>query len=364
MKTKVFFDEAGNTGDNLLDREQPIYILASHNFNEEETRQILSPLLSGIEGELHFYRLCKNRKYHKKIIEILNNELFNNSRVVVTSAHKRFALWCNIVDKMVEPFYAEVLNEDMNKGGRKLQLANILYSMQGRIEDKELIEDFLLSFQSYYREKDSKKQEEYKDNLLIALGRIEMIEDEDVKEFFGYISMCNTFGLWDKPALKYSLDFSLSNFNYSCNRWGEILQQNFDVFHDDSKQIKHWTDYIKFMADNRIPKTIVGYGDRKHVYPLKIDKLELVDSKTSIEIQLVDILASSLSYYLRKSQNEADEPFLNELAETRFFRLESFMQIAPELNLDPEKFAKEMQEDGVDGVDFITTQSQKYLKIN
>lgn len=162
MNTKVFFDEAGNSGDNLLDKDQPVYVLASHNFNEDETRLILAPLLSLKNGEIHFYKLCKSSKNYKKIIDALNNELLDCSRIVMTTIDKRFALWCNIVDKLVEPFYAEVLNEDMNKGGRKLQLANILYWMQNKIEDKELIEDFLQSFQNYYREKDLKKQEDYK----------------------------------------------------------------------------------------------------------------------------------------------------------------------------------------------------------
>ena len=362
MSTKIFFDEAGNSGDNLLDKDQPIYVLASHNFNEKEARQILAPLITQKEGEIHFSKIYKYRKYHKGIIEVLNNELLDCSRIVMATTDKRFALWCNIVDKLVEPFYAEVLNEDMNKGGRKLQLANILYSLQNRIEDKELIEEFLLSFQSYYREKDLDKRNGFKEDFLIALGRIEMIEDEYVQEFFGYISMCNVFNLWDKPGHKYLLDLSVSEFNYSCNRWGEILEQKFDVYHDNSKQIEYWTEWITFTTDERIPETVVGYGNRKHVYPLKIRKLELVDSKNSIEIQLADLFASSTSYYLRKTTNKANEQFIKELAETRFFKLQCFMQIGPELNLDLEKFAEEMQEDGVDAVDFITEQSHKYFK--
>lgn len=362
MNKKVYFDEAGNSGDNLLDKDQPIYVLASHNFNREETEQILTPILSLSTEEIHFYKLRKSKKYYSVIIEVLNNELLDYSRIVMTAAHKRFALWCNIVDKLVEPLYANILKEDMNKGGRKLQLANILYWLQHKIKDKELIEDFLQSFQNYYREKDFEKQEDYKDDLLIALGRIEMIEDEDVKEFFGYISMCNTFNLWDTPGQKYSLDFSISEFNYSCYRWGEILQEKFNVYHDNSKQIEHWKEYISFIADERIPETVVGYGDRKHSYPLKINNLELVDSKIHLEVQLADLFASSLSYYFRKTLDGTEEPFLKELAETRFFKLECFKQIGYGLNLDAEKFAKEMQDVGVDGVNFIVEQGQKYFK--
>lgn len=364
MNTKIYFDEAGNSGDNLLDKEQPIYVLSSHNFNEEETRRILGPLLLLNNREIHFYNLCKSKKYHKSIIEVLNNNLLDCTRVVMTAADKRFALWCNIVDKLVEPFYAGILNEDMNKGGQKLQLANILFGMQNKIDDKNLIEDFLQSFQNYYRERDLNKQEDYKNDFLVALGRIEMIEDEDVREFFGYISMCNTFGLWDSSGQKYSLDLSITEFNYSCKQWGKILQEKFNVFHDNSKQIDHWKEYIYFLSDERISETVVGYGDRKHIYPLKIQKLELIDSKTSIEIQLADLFASSLSYYLRKRKKGIEEPFLDELAETRFFKLKCFMQIGAGLNMDSEKFAKEMLEIGVDGVDFIVEQEQKYLKNN
>lgn len=262
MNTKVYFDEAGNSGDNLLDEDQPVHVLASHNFNEAETKEILAPLLAQKGDEIHFYKLCRRKRKRGTIIEVLNNELLDCSRVVITAGHKRFALWCNIVDKLVEPFYAYILKEDMNKGGQKLQFANLLYLLQDRIEDKELIEDFLKSFQNYYREKNTNKRDDYKEDFLIALRRIEMIEDEGVKLFFGYISMSHMFGLWDEPELKYSLDFTLSQFNYSCNRWGEILNQKFNVYHDNSKQIEYWDDYIKFMSDGRIPETLVGYGDR------------------------------------------------------------------------------------------------------
>ena len=54
--------------------------------------------------------------------------------------------------------------------------------------------------------------------------------------------------------------------------------------------------------------------------------------------------------------NKTNEQFIKELGETRFFKLKCFMQIAPGLNMDPEKFAKEMQEDGIDGVNFLATQ--------
>ena len=48
---KVYFDEAGNSGQNLLDINQPIFAIASINFTIEETKDILSSIKS--DGELH-----------------------------------------------------------------------------------------------------------------------------------------------------------------------------------------------------------------------------------------------------------------------------------------------------------------------
>ena len=75
-KMKIYFDEAGNSGQNLLDADQPIYVLVSHNFSIEESESILAPLKTH-SAEIHFRRLKKYPKYQKPIEEILNNPLIN-----------------------------------------------------------------------------------------------------------------------------------------------------------------------------------------------------------------------------------------------------------------------------------------------
>jgi hypothetical protein len=41
----IYFDEAGNSGGNLLDKDQPVFTLVSHNYSEEEAKTILAPIL-------------------------------------------------------------------------------------------------------------------------------------------------------------------------------------------------------------------------------------------------------------------------------------------------------------------------------
>lgn len=49
----IYFDEAGNSGQNLLDKNQPIYVLVSHNFSIEEAEAILKPLETN-SSEIYF----------------------------------------------------------------------------------------------------------------------------------------------------------------------------------------------------------------------------------------------------------------------------------------------------------------------
>jgi len=42
----IYFDEAGYSGGNLLDKDQPVYLLLSHNYTETETKTMLEPLLA------------------------------------------------------------------------------------------------------------------------------------------------------------------------------------------------------------------------------------------------------------------------------------------------------------------------------
>lgn len=50
----VAFDESGNTGQNLLDPEQPIFALASVCLTQAEITELTSSITSVAHNEMHF----------------------------------------------------------------------------------------------------------------------------------------------------------------------------------------------------------------------------------------------------------------------------------------------------------------------
>ena len=56
----IYFDEAGNTGQDLLNKEQNAFVLASVHFNEKELRVFQEIFKS--HNEIHFKKLKEKRR--------------------------------------------------------------------------------------------------------------------------------------------------------------------------------------------------------------------------------------------------------------------------------------------------------------
>jgi hypothetical protein len=73
--TTIYFDESGNTGRQLADLDQPLFILGSCDFNAEECEQLLRPLRSRQALEIHFKKLRKTGRGQDRVIELFRSGL-------------------------------------------------------------------------------------------------------------------------------------------------------------------------------------------------------------------------------------------------------------------------------------------------
>ena len=88
----IYFDESGNTGADLLNNEQPIFVLSSVLLNNIDSERICNKYLSTEAQELHFTNLKKYKKHHDGVLGLLKDDFFNTSNVKVFSIHKKYML--------------------------------------------------------------------------------------------------------------------------------------------------------------------------------------------------------------------------------------------------------------------------------
>lgn len=108
----IYFDEAGYTGSDLTNEDQPFFVVGSACFTDDELNRIKSDLGISDDTELHFKKLYGSRAGRVQIMSILSHPLMDNTHVKFGIADKRYCIYAQIVDTIIETF-AYTLGENL-----------------------------------------------------------------------------------------------------------------------------------------------------------------------------------------------------------------------------------------------------------
>jgi len=106
--TTIYCDEAGNTGANLLDPDQPFFVLASNDFSVDEANEMLGRVRSGQGGEAKFTTLKRRPEGVARLIRLLADPRLNDNRVRVEVFHKRYMIVTKLVDLVAETLIHDI----------------------------------------------------------------------------------------------------------------------------------------------------------------------------------------------------------------------------------------------------------------
>lgn len=352
---KIYFDESGNSGQNLLDPNQPIFVIASHNFTEEETKKILSPIQSTGE-EIHFARLKKYKKLQRQVIESLGSKLIKTKRVKIIYYHKKFALVAHIVDQLIEKsFYHRGL--DLYKKGLNISYSNAIYNLGENKWDKKLYERFLKDFQKMMRELSAESVKNFYKSAELLSNSLEGYQKELLEPVIESELHIDSIL---SAVTKYSIDLTLPSITILADSWFKETGESMEIIHDDSKQVDFWKNFIfylsKMLGDEKVE---VGYDYRKMTYPLSIDSVAMASSKSVIQIQLADLFASSFAYCVKiiSVDKVLDDEFANAIFNGRLGQIDS-RPIMPTNKVTPKQL-KTQNDKGVNPLDYL---AQKALE--
>jgi hypothetical protein len=338
----------------LFDKDQPTYLLLSHNYSEAETIEILAPLTAISKAkELHFKQLRKYAKSREAILSCINHPLIQKDRVFQYVAHKDFMVSIQIVDQLIEHvFYKN--NIDIYKVGLNISTANVLYNMGRNVWAKQLFTDMCVKFVVWIRTKE-------KENGVLFYAAVQRLyaslKHKRDKQLVSLIleSLPYANEIMDSVG-KYTLDATLSCFNAHCHYWANIYKKPFDIIVDNSKQIDYWQDMIKFLTES-LQEQEVGYGSRKHKYPLLINSLKMQSSEASIQIQLANIFGSFLNYCYEQIATGKIDDFGLAIDNSKLLQTSRSM-MWPGKEITPEELDM-ADENGVNALDFIADLASK-----
>ena len=325
-----YFDEAGFTGNDLLNTKQPVFVYAGVAMSEDLASQIHSEAISRFRisaRELKGARLIRSKRGREAISWVLSQSA-EHSRIML--ANKEYALAGKFFEYIFEPalashntFFYEI---DFHKF-----IATFLH-ISARAGDSDAIE-ILEGFSALMRSKDPEQLE----TVLAVLDRLD--QSNPLAKIVTF-ALCHRMSIGDELAsvarsgqvATCTLELSMTALHWLLASWGEQFKV-LDVYCDNSKPIEAGKNFFSAFI-GREDKTYIRLGSRPTpsvIYNLA-GPINLVDSRESPGIQIADVLSSSLTYALNHPHAAVSKTWLELIKDV------PANQIIPEAkHIDPEQ---------------------------
>ncbi|MBK6697231.1 MAG: DUF3800 domain-containing protein [Myxococcales bacterium] len=348
-RTRVYIDECGFTGENLLDRAQPVFVLASHAVDEQRCAELKTRhFCESAASELKYGTLRRRDKGRRAVLAFLA-ESCTADQVRVAIAHKPFCVAQKIVDWVIEPsFHASGRN--LYQTGAHVGLANLIFFALGAKGD--LFERVSTKFQTAVREPSSDAEGAL--NTLLLSSEVDRALAPAPNVFRRPIEGAR--GRWSADLPAGALDLGLPFALQLCYSWRQHGWDDFEIVHDASSQMAKAKAIWERVVAADAPPASVGWGTKVVEFPIGIREVRFEDSMKSAALQLADVLAGAFAHHARWMFFEgrtAEDAFARQLHEILMPRLGEV--VASCLMPDPEPDPWPPRASGtVDPLDYVT----------
>jgi Protein of unknown function (DUF3800) len=298
MIPTVAFDEAGNTGQNLLDPDQPIFTSCGVLLPDDAIGELRDLLEWKETEELHFVRLKRSKNGRTRILRLLDSPLVNNETAKTFAIHKPYMVTTKVIDMLMETL-AHRSGIDMYKDGGAHATANFFYTVGSVFCGEDLYAEMLRRFvdmvrtgrlravRSYYRMLREMYEECTDDTFRAAIATLIATEAELIYEVLSHATLTD-------------LDPAIPAFIQVAIAWDAQIQGEWCVIHDDSKPIAYEQDHIECYFQNEDePRRGVGQGDHYAELPLRATSLNFRASDDVPQLQVADIVSGSTAHFFK-----------------------------------------------------------------
>ncbi|MBU0514626.1 MAG: DUF3800 domain-containing protein [Proteobacteria bacterium] len=308
----VFIDECGYTGEDLLNSDQPVLVLASLKLSEDACKDYKQRYFSRIRAaELKHTSLARRSRQQQMVIDFISGLADHNSAVDFYIAHKKYVLVTKIVDWMIEPL-AYNNGYDLYHQGTNITLSNEFYCVIPSLMSMDFFDDFLSRFQSMMRRRTRKSYDQFFKIVLADQY------PEKVDHLFDYLKYYHLRGGYRriKTLPTKALEVSDSCAFTMMGSWSEKSSDDLCLIHDNSRNMLEMRSIWEKIWSADIEEMEVGHDRRRIRFPLRIAETRIEDSKDWAGLQLVDVLAGAMVRCLRWIVNgrPANDTYAQELA--------------------------------------------------
>jgi hypothetical protein len=289
---KVFFDESGNTGENLLDESTPVFVLASCSFEADEEQEVLSHFRDFKGPELKFSRLRKTPGGQRAVVSFLASTPVTSKTAAVFLIHKPFMVVTKYCDLVLEPSFRHA-GIDFYKRGMNIATANILTTMPTLLNPTTW-SNFLSLFVRVVRERTPSLFNEWQVLAKLIYSHLEHSEPQWA-DFFAPVFLLSDSSELLEGLGDHELDPLVPAYYVIVDHWGKSIGDIYEVTADQSKVLARERSRLLTLAARNLKAVSAGYDRRKMDFPLKVSEIIGVDSTAYRQVQFADVLCGAIA---------------------------------------------------------------------
>ena len=347
----VYMDESGFTGQDLMNQEQPVFVLVSTTMTHDECLALRVEYFSGTQGkELKHKNLGKYSKGQRRIVNLIE-AIQDRQEFTVWICHKEFALLTYLVDLWVEPTMRRE-GLDLYRDGLNLALCNMSYYCLRSLQGDKFLSEHLRRFQLMMMDRKLPSFRQFWDNLLLAYQNADR-ETKDILVFF--LSGGMNLG-YDRlrQIPKRAMDPALTVAVETCSHWRKQTTDPLAVIHDKSSNLAKDKWLWDLITSPQVEETTISLGNKTLIYPLNIVRTEFRDSRSYLQLQFCDLVAGATAIWCRQFVGcPYPKDYVERLSEAGIEKMQ-IGSIWPEPEVDPEKLG--MKGWSGEPVDFMAEQ--------
>lgn len=300
---KLFFDEAGNTYNNLLDEQQPYFAYLGFWDKDDDTVEKFLKL----KEKYHYPKnqenkgitLAKSKPGQKFLIELWT--LFGkNAKFVLHD--KKYALACKMFEYIYEPVFADVNTLFYQIGFHRYFAWNIYKCL---INNEKSAEELFLNFCKFIKHAEQT-------SLIDFINQIDKSNSQIINSILKFCQVNKNEIASDidfeNHDNQYLLDLTITSLHGLLSVFAGGTSDPMDVCCDASKQIDYYKDSMQPFVNN----TNVIFQDIFNHSQITFNLVSIPrveDSKKVFQLQIADLLVSSMMY----AQLNPEEDFSKQL---------------------------------------------------
>lgn len=351
----VAFDESGNTGPDLFNDDQPVFVLSSTDLTIAEAEDLLAHVRTQQASEAKFTDLKKSNAGRTRVLCFLEEAKSYTERIRTTCYHKRYMVVTKVVDVLIETLaYRDGI--DLYKNGTNIATANYHYYCMPVFSGQDRTRQFLDAFIAMIRQRDQSSIDHfYYTAWQVHAASIDRKYATSIAPILATEPIIHDILEHNGPA---SIDPAIPSFFEHCAYWGDSTGEYFDVLHDKSKTLFQEKESVELFMSKYIPHAEIGYDRRKYGFPLKANGISFGDSKSDPRLQVVDLIAGSSGFWATGlATGKKNETFCKQLHELGM-PLFTANALWPSMEVDPQEMGT-VHDSGVNAVDYMTEQLSK-----